>query len=269
MEVPIEGSAGRSKTELGSSRSVLLFRELTRGALSELCPRALVVLPVGAIEQHGPHLPVGTDSLIVEHVAHGAAARAAGEVPVLLAPTLSFGSSHHHLPWTGALSLSSAAFLEAASDLVSSLCTGGFRRIFLLNGHGGNEELLQVVARDTALEQPVHLAAGAYWTIAREALARHEAVDTQLVPGHAGYFETSIVLALRPDLVGDPPSRGEIPSPEPSYRLESDGAWERIEGWTDSPKEASAAQGETILEVIITEVAAALVDFYRRTEAAT
>ena len=269
MEVPIKGSAGRSKTELGSSRPVLLFSELTRGALSELCPRALVVLPVGAIEQHGPHLPVGTDSLIVEHVAHGAAARAAGEISVTVAPTLSFGSSHHHLPWTGALSLSTATFLEAASDLVSSLCTGGFRRIFLLNGHGGNEELLQVVARDTALEQPVHLAAGAYWTIAGKALEKLEVIDPQLVPGHAGAFETSIVLALRPDLVGEPPARDEVPSAEPAYRLESAGAWESIEGWTDSPREASATHGKAILEVIITEVADALVDFYRRTKAVT
>ena len=83
----------------------LLFEELTRDEIRTLAPNTMALLPVGAMEQHGPHLPVGTDSFTVEYIARTAAAELAADVPVLVAPTLPFGSSHHHLPFSGTLSL--------------------------------------------------------------------------------------------------------------------------------------------------------------------
>ena len=79
----------------------LLLHEFTRTELAALAPNALLVLPTGAIEQHGPHLPVGTDFFAVEYVARTAAAEAAAQIPVLVTPTMPFGSSHHHLPFGG------------------------------------------------------------------------------------------------------------------------------------------------------------------------
>ncbi len=81
-----------------------------------------------------------------------------------------FGSSHHHLPFGGTMSLSTETYYRAIYDLTESLITSGFRRIFILNGHGGNHELVQLVARDLALKHPANIAAGSYWTIAWDAL---------------------------------------------------------------------------------------------------
>ncbi len=251
----------------------LLLEELTRDEARAVAPGTLVVLPVGATEQHGPHLPVGVDSYTVTHIARTAAADAAQHIPVLVAPTLPFGSSHHHLPFGGTLSLGTETYYRVLLDLLESLIAGGFRRIFVLNGHGGNNELIQLAARDVALKHPAHLAAASYWTIAWDALSANQATPTTELPGHSGAFETSMMLALRPELVREPrPERRDLPDFDPrrspAYRVELHGAWQRIGGYTDSPDQARAEHGERYLEVIIAEVAQALVDFYRRAEAA-
>src|ERR687891_455155 len=102
----------------------LLFNEITRGEAAERAPGALVVVPVAATAQ------------------------AADEIDVLVTPTLAIGASHHHFPFGGTLSLASETYYRAVRDLVISLIRDGFQRIFVINGHGGNHELIQVVVRD-------------------------------------------------------------------------------------------------------------------------
>jgi len=246
----------------------LLLEELTREEARALAPDALVVLPVGAVEQHGPHLPVGTDYFAVEHIARAAADALAGRVPVLIAPTLPFGSSHHHLPFGGTLSLSTETYYRVLRDLAESLIVSGFRRIFILNGHGGNNELIQLVARDLALQHPAHLAAAPYWSIAWDALVAAQAHVGAGLPGHAGAFETALMLALRPALVREPRPHRDSPAgshprgPNASYRAELHGAWRQIDGYTDSPDQADAARGAEYLAAIVREVARALEEFY-------
>ena len=149
----------------------LLFEDMTRLQLREIAPSALAVLPVGATEQHGPHLPTGTDAMHAEHVAREAAAEIADRTPVVVTPTLAFGSSPHHLPFGATLSLRTQTFGQVVYDLGTSLVRAGFQRIFIVNGHGGNHELVQLAARDLALEYPVAVAAGSWWAIAWNALA--------------------------------------------------------------------------------------------------
>ena len=152
---------------MGSEGGPVLFEELTRVALRELAPEALAVWPVGATEQHGPHLPVGTDAMHAEWVAREAAARAAAQLTVVVAPTLRIGSSAHHLPFGGTMSLPTETYHRVIRAGVESLVTDGFRRVFVVNGHGGNHELIQLAVRDLALELPdVHLAAGSWWAMA-------------------------------------------------------------------------------------------------------
>jgi creatinine amidohydrolase len=223
---------------------------------------------VGATEQHGPHLPVGTDFLTVEHVARAAAVEAAALIPVLVAPTLPFGSSNHHLPFGGTMSLGTETYYRAIYDLAESLVIDGFRRLFILNGHGGNHELVQLVVRDLALKYPVRAAAGSYWTVAWDALVGAGAHRLGRFPGHAGVFETSQVLALRPDLVRQPlPHREGVTEGDTrgfrAYRAEAHGFWQNIDGFTDSPDRASADRGRAYLSTAVREVASALVEFYR------
>lgn len=244
------------------------FEELTRDRLRALAATALVVLPVGATEQHGPHLPVGTDTFGVTHIAHEAARMAGAQIDIVVAPTLPFGSSQHHLAFGGTLSLGTETYYRVLVDLVRSLITDGFSRIFILNGHGGNSELIQLAARDVALVEPASIAAAPYWTIAWDGLVRTGIHTRGRLPGHAGRFETSVVMALRPELVVEPrPHRDEPPaSAAPAmtapYRAEHHGSWQAIDGYSDSPDLGSAALGEAALAEVIAAVGAAFVEFH-------
>ncbi|MBA3945601.1 MAG: creatininase family protein [Herpetosiphonaceae bacterium] len=244
----------------------LLLEELTRVEARAQAPETLLILPVGATEQHGPHLPVGVDAYTVTHIAREAATALQGQLPVLVAPTLPFGSSHHHLPFGGTMSLSTETYYRVLMDLIESCIVSGFRRIFVLNGHGGNNELIQLAVRDLALKHPVQLAAASYWTIAWNALIAAEAHLHGGLPGHSGIFETSLMLALRPELVREPrPHRdapeGTAPQGLMPYRAELHGSWQRIDGYTDSPDQANAKLGEHYLAVIVQAVAQALTEF--------
>jgi creatinine amidohydrolase len=249
--------------------SRLMLSELTREEARAAAPEALVVFPIGATEQHGPHLPVGTDFFAVDHIAKAAASAAAARISVVVAPTLPFGSSAHHLPFGGTMSIATETYYRIVSDLVESLVIGGFRRVFLLNGHGGNHELAELVARDTALKHPVHVAAGSYWRIAWDALIAAQTHTQGRLAGHAGFFETSLSLALTPDLVRQPlPHREGAAGSDPRdnarpYRGEHHGSWQQMNGFTDSPDRATAEHGQRFLKAIIDAVAAALIEFYR------
>jgi creatinine amidohydrolase len=243
-----------------------LFTELNREQLSAEAPLSLVVLPLGATEQHGPHLPTGTDYFTIEMIAREAAVRTA--IPVIVAPALPFGSSDHHLPFGGTLSFHTETYYRVVRELVESLVTGGFTRIFLLNGHSGNQELAELAARDVALMHPVRVAAGSYWTISWEALTATGAHRGRLLPGHAGDFETSLMLSLRPDLVcAARPHRDETVYSDAgrlrsAWRSESHGFWKSIDGFTDSPAQATAERGAQFREIVVMAVAEAFTSFY-------
>jgi creatinine amidohydrolase len=251
--------------------SRLLFAEMNRTELKTIAPETLVVMPIGATEQHGPHLPTGTDYFTVEHLCLEAAHVASEEIPLIVTPALPFGSSDHHLPFGGTLSFSTETYYRVLHDLVLSLARDGFRRIFLVNGHGGNHELAQLAARDVALLHPVSVAAGSYWVIAWDALIAANANRGCRLPGHAGIFETSMMMALRPGLVpADRPHRDQFTESDPRnfhapYRHEQHGSWQEIDGYTDSPDLATAERGLRDSAVITKALAEAFVEFYRAT----
>lgn len=247
------------------------FEELTREALRRIAPDALFVWPVGATEQHGTHLPVGTDAFHAERVTRDAAAIAAADIPLVLVPTLPFGSSHHHLPFGGTMSLATETYYRVVLELAESLVTGGVKRLFIVNGHGGNHELVQLVARDLALRHEVDVAAGSWWAMAWDALVDVGAHETGRFPGHSGAFETSLLLAMRPELVTEPlPHREQPGATDPGrfgglHRAERHGFWQGIDGYTDSPDLGDADRGRQYLEVAAKAVAEQLVSFWNST----
>jgi len=244
--------------------TVTIWNESTREELKAALPGSVVLLPTGATEQHGPHLATGHDSFTVTDIATRAAE--ASVAPVVLAPTLTFGSSHHHLPFGGSLSLSTDTYYRVVRELVESMIIGGARRIFLLNGHGGNQELNVLVARDVALAQPVErpvaIGAASYWEIARASFEANPALAGFPLPGHAGRFETATMLATTPARVREPragrASDPYVPSIVPGARVEVTGSWFTFDGYTDFPHLATAELGEIILKHAIRDVAAAL-----------
>lgn len=242
------------------------FCDLTREQLRELVATAVVVLPVGACEQHGPHLPVGTDFLLAERIAVVAAERIE-EFPVLVAPTIAAGSSEHHVPFGGTISVSSETLQRYLAECCDSLVRSGFRRLFLLNAHGGNIDVIGDVARDVSTRAGVPVASGSYWTIAWDALVALGAHERGLVPGHAGAFETALAKAGLPAAAAAgqphrPSTRTSDPrSFYPPYRIDDPAVWARNDGYTDDPAKADPGDGARYLEAVINAVTAAILDF--------
>jgi len=163
---------------------------------------AVVVVPVGSVEQHSTHLPVQTDSRIVSEIAERAVKLAVETTPVLLAPTISIDCSKHHMEFPGTLTLSGETFVRAVTEIGLSIVHHGFRKLFLLNGHGGNTAPLQIVANEIR-----HQTAGKamcvtapYWNFIKDQVQRLRKSQAGGI-SHAGEFETALIMALDESLV--------------------------------------------------------------------
>ncbi len=198
----------------------MLYISSSAPQINKQVSHSVVVLPLGAIEQHGPHLAVSTDTDLVTAIAHEAEARCREDI--LLCPTLPVGSSHHHLTLGGTLSVSPAVYTDLLVDLVSTMLDNGFRRIILLNGHGGNvtparQALAILSAKYDGTLNP-NIAMATYWELASEYFAGHQHMASPAL-SHACEYETSMMLHLYPEKVFSdkmeratrPPSNGYIP----------------------------------------------------------
>lgn len=238
--------------------ALLRWNETNRVRLGELLPEALVVLPIGATEQHGPHLPTGTDAFVAEAVASAAAERAAPRArrDLVVAPVLSFGASDHHLPFGGTLSLSPETMTAVLADLARSVAADGGGRMVIVNGHGGNKGPCNSAGAVASTRYGVALAYVDYWD-----LFPADAADRPNVPGHAGAFETSLLLGLRPELVAERPDRAEQPAvPAASgVTVHANAVWGSIDGYTDRPADADADSGKRWFDALAGALADRLV----------
>jgi creatinine amidohydrolase len=180
----------------------ILFHHKTREEITDMARKGYaIVVPLAATEQHGPHLPVYTDSFICDYVVPQAVLKASQSVSILMVPTLTIGCSDHHLAFGGTISFSSSTYSRMLNDIGESLVTCGFRKIIFLNAHGGNEALMIQAANDLMVRHPIWTAGASLWSIANSHLQEIGAGEVGNVPGHAGGFETAAILAIRPDLV--------------------------------------------------------------------
>lgn len=156
---------------------------------------AVVFVPIGATEQHGAHLPLNTDILSVTSIALAAAKRSK-EPPILVAQVANIGFSPHHMMHPGTISLRLETFTALIRDVVTSLHRHGFHKIILVNGHGGNIAPSSAIAHQlTADGMPVVFCS--YWDLILSDIA--EALEgSRKTVGHAGEFETSLLLHLKP-----------------------------------------------------------------------
>ncbi|GAA4524823.1 creatininase family protein [Amycolatopsis samaneae] len=222
--------------------TLLFWAESTREELREALPDSLVVLPVGATEQHGPHLATGTDAAIVKAICRFAVVRAADSARLVLAPPLRFGVSGHHLPFGGTLSLSPETAIAVLTDLARSIVECGGRRLVIVNGHGGNRGVAQAAAAKAASAYDLTVAVIHYWDL----LAR---VPDTPIPGHAGEFETAMLLALRPEFVRRrQPRTLPAESGVDGVEVHEAAAWRRIDGYTDDPARATRERGMAWLD---------------------
>lgn len=177
-----------------------LLQRLTQPEISAYAEAGGTVLtPVGAIEQHGPHLPVETDTFNAETISLAAAARFED---VLVAPSIPWGLSHAHLELGATLSISPTTFLSLAMDLTASLIAAGFQRLVWVNGHHGNKPITALIVYESKRLHGLSVGAVTYYDLAVEAFSevRNSPVGGS---GHACEFETSLMMSVRPDAVGD------------------------------------------------------------------
>jgi creatinine amidohydrolase len=176
---------------------------------------AAVVLPTGSVEQHGPHLPVKTDTLLVTSVCEEAVRRAGSRVDVLLAPTVWMGLSTHHTGFFS-LTLSFDIYQQVLTELAESLIRTGFRRILIINGHGGNTDPLHLTVTRVRDRHKVVVATADYWDVARDDLDRIRESKAGGM-GHACEFETSMVMRLDPEAVRGDRIQAEYPPGIPGW----------------------------------------------------
>lgn len=167
---------------------------------ADLDPEATIaVLPVAAIEQHGPHLPVSTDTAIMQGMLETAIPLLPADLDARILPVQAVGKSDEHIRTPGTLTLPAATLIEAWTELGASIARAGLRKLVIVNSHGGNEEVMGIVTRNLRVRFDM-LAVKTSW----ERFGRPEGLfnDLELRQGiHGGDVETSLMLHFRPDLV--------------------------------------------------------------------
>jgi creatinine amidohydrolase len=233
--------------------------DLSSPALARLAPDVPIVLPVAAIEQHGGHLPVCTDSLLLGEIVARVAPRLGDRV--VFAPLLWLGNSHHHADFPGTMSAAPRTYLDLLADLVDGFVAHGFRRLAFINGHGGNDvPCKQAIfeARQRHRTTPdLLLLSATYWSLGARP-GEHDATLVQREMGHACEWETSMMLRAAPQLVG--PWADLEPVPLGTGFAPGARGWVMADrsrpGHIGSPHAATATKGEALFGLFAADVAA-------------
>jgi creatinine amidohydrolase len=248
------------------------WARMTAPELRDLAARdALAILPVASLEQHGPHLPTCVDTALATEVSLRAARllAARGE-PAVVLPCQWLGMSEHHFPFGGTISLDYATFHAVLRGIARSLKVCGFRRLFVVNGHGGNTEPLAVSVRELAAELDMPIAGATYWIIAAEAVGA--ILERQKNIQHACEGETAMMMALAPDLVRreqiEAAAAGAMAPGEIAGVSSSDGVGiQRFRSFAErapgtgvrgDPRAATPQKGEALLQTAAANLAAAM-----------
>lgn len=214
----------------------------------------LALVPVGSLEQHGPHLTLDTDMAVAQALAERLHSDLGDQA--VLCPPVTYGLSEHHMGFPGTITLRPGTFLAIFEDLVDSLAIRGLRRILVINGHGGNIDALRLVSRNARRDHG-SLVAALMWAV----LAGSEIADRAQSSryGHACEIETSVVMDLAPDRVrhdrleSQGGRRSADPLTDPPRSLVDQAVW--VEEWSEDgalgdPSLASAEMGKELVEII-------------------
>ena len=171
--------------------------------------RVVAVMPVGAIEQHGPHLPVAVDACINQGIIDEVLRRLPADLPATFLPLMPIGKSNEHQAFPGTLTLSAETLTRLWTEIGESVARAGVRRLVIANSHGGQPQIMDIVARDLRVRLGMLVVTFSYGALGRppglfpESELRHGI--------HGGSSETSMMLHLRPDLVRDGERRNFVP----------------------------------------------------------
>ena len=250
------------------------LEDLTLPQVREMVgPSSILMLPIGSVEQHGPHLPLTTDHLIASEAAQALAARCGEELDLWLLPTVAVSKANEHAWAPGTLWLQPNTLLSVVSDIATSAAATGARRLVFLNSHGGNTALLVVACREVRLSQ------GMQTFLLHPFLPPDHGGRSSAAPAgelgmgiHGGHDETSIMLHLRPDLVNMDLATRRVPDRLADNRYVRFGGSVPF-GWTSDdfgpdghigdPTGATAEQGRELFEGAVDLLCAQLAEVSR------
>lgn len=231
----------------------------------------VIVLPVGAMEQHGPHLPCAVDATIAAGVVGHAMALLPPEVPAYAMSPIVYGKSEEHLHFPGTITLTGETLLATMYEVAESVYRAGFRKLLFVNGHGGQPQVLEIAARELRLRHGDFIVVPSFtWRVPHVANQFLSETERKLAM-HAGHAETALMLALAPDTVHMERAVANVLPPFPSSLLSPDGrpacAWVAHDfgptGVIGDPTPATAAQGQAILQSLATSWAAAITELHQ------
>jgi len=233
--------------------------ELNKDEYEDLADRRTFVLPVGILEEHGPHLPLGTDTVQVEAVVHEAAARTG----TVVLPTVNYGNCHSTRPFPGSISLEPGTVRQVATEVLEELDRHGVESVVVVSGHagGGHMRALKQAGRAVIEDADLRVALLSEWDVLFGYAG--EQVGPVTLPegdGHAGTMETARIQHLRPDLVGDPP--GEHPLEDEGFELSDTPEAAMPDGYAGDPSQATPELGEVLHDLAVD----ALVDLFEDLE---
>lgn len=219
----------------------------------------IVLVPVGSTEQHGLHLPLDNDAFIASEIAKRVAEKVADEIKVVISPSIPFGVSTYHMGFPGTITLQPKTFASVVKEVCESLIRHGFRKIIIINGHGGNIASLSTALQEVREKTGAFLAVVIWWQLASDLISK--VCETPLA--HACEIETSVALAIG-QTVNMKKARREMPESE--SRLREHGLIVPPKNLSkvtktgvigDSTK-ATKEKGEIILNSVVDKIAAFL-----------
>jgi creatinine amidohydrolase len=245
------------------SQSVM-WKELTAADLRERAlAGAVAVLPVASMEQHGPHLPVGVDTILTEAVCRAAAEAISADTPVVVAPTLWCGMAEHHMAFGGTFTFDIPTYRAVLLCFLKSIERHGFSRVLVVNGHGGNIAALSAFLPDFARETGLKVRMTTYFDQAKTPMA--EILEDQKGVHHACEAETSLMMVVAPDTVRRdklPEAHGPAHSSAPPAGIARYRSFRDItpSGVIGDARRASADKGEKLLSALRDGIAAVIRD---------
>lgn len=233
----------------------------------------VVLLPVGTIEQHGPHLPLATDCITSREMSRMAVERVPEEA--ILMPQVYYAFNEHHLDFPGTIAVEGQTFINYITDIGKSVAHHGFRKLLLINGHGSNVPFLDIAARNITNHSGAIVALAPWWKLAEPAISEIRESEYPGGMSHGCELETSVLLALRPDLVDMEqavkdihvqPSRWiywDIQKPSPVTFMEFFSRFSKT-GINGDPTLATEAKGQRVVECVVDNLVDLIRDFRRR-----
>lgn len=244
---------------------------LTWKQISEIkdIDNAVIILPTGSVEQHGPHLPCAVDSIVANGIVGHALSKLPDEIPAFGLPTIMYGKSDEHIHFPGTMTVTGNVLYETVIEIGESVYRSGFKKLLIVNAHGGQPQPLEMAARELRIRHADYIIIPkSAWSLPHDESFMTE--EEKVLAMHAGHAETAILLSLAPELVHMDEAKRSIPERFPCPTLSAGrpaAAWCARDltdtGVIGDPTRATTSQGAALVAELAASWARAITEVYQ------